>query len=68
MTESTPEETAEMQHDILERLEHGDDDLPVDPIVPAAVVQEAYGMSPETDNDEAQIEERPVHLEPLKTK
>ncbi len=67
MTESTPEETAAMQSDILEQLE-AVEDLPTKPMVPAAVVQEAYGMEliPKTEN-ENELEPQPVHLEPMQS-
>ncbi|MEZ0374140.1 MAG: hypothetical protein ACAI44_33930 [Candidatus Sericytochromatia bacterium] len=64
---STPEEAAAMQPAILEQLEHPDD-LPTEPMVPASVVQHAYGM--ELVPEAKQPAEKPqrVHLEPSKAK
>ncbi len=70
-TETTPEESAEIQPVILEQLAHSDDDLPTKPIVPAETVKEAYGLQEDMRKEEikAYVEEyaepETVSLEPL---
>ena len=60
---STPEEAAAIQPAILDQLENNDE-LPTDPIVPASVVQHAYGMEPipSEEEEEAPAEPQPVSL------
>lgn len=67
MTESNPQETAQMQPAILEQLEHADEELPTEPMVPASTVQDAYGMEKVGSKQRDKPYENPetVSLEPM---